>query len=872
MPPLGSALAILRRAKFADLPVQMIQRPYGQFLESSVARQPGATFDVPERTAHPVLIARSLLQIALSLQLLSNTGSARSLQSAKGASHRYFEAATQYVTSQDLLLGSYDGLEALMLEGLYQINEGNLRQGWLAFRRAIGIAQVMKVPIQSQKEEEDDESEPDPSINQVLTKSQFLWFRLNYSDRFLSLMLGLPFAAADDSFVSSRVMAADVPVGRLERMHTIIMGRLISRNQRITAAHHTTQALQSELEETDSIDQELQRVLRQFPGHWWLSPHLCDLTTGAIDSLEETSRLLAQVNQANLLLLLHLPYAIQGFSSSPQLDYAYNMHNTIKASRDVLSRFVLYRKFNQVPSCCRAVDSKALTASASLVLAHLDGHRLGRANVLMHQRLEDLGLVQMAIKSIEGLVALSPKSQGEIEARVLKGLLDTEARAADGVLHTIHFDEWGSGGECYVFEEGETLDFRAPYFGRVRIEPLEVRPNPRAAAPGGPLDRQFGIATSTSSSEEIEAWPSLQSVAPGNAVASLAGLFPGMGPLTGEFVESKSGRYLTVYNPKDGCLVSDKVALADAADVEDAVVEAEAAFPAWRKTPPNIRRDMLLNLATLILKHSQALAAMTRLTLGGPVSVVGGMEVGFAVEALRYFAGWTDKLAGETYPEEDGFFKIVRQEPLGVVSAITPWNAPIGSFCAKAAPALATGNCFIIKLSEKTPFAGLAMGSLVKAAGFPPGVFQILSGDGSTGAAISSHMRIRKVSFTGSTLTGKKIQEMAARSNLKRVTLELGGKSPALVFDDANLDNAVTWCVNAITINTGQACFAATRVYVQSRIYHAFVNKYKALVEEKTQFVGDPDDPKTIVGPVVDEAQFNRVMGFIDRGRSQGKL
>ncbi|WAO84794.1 Fungal-trans domain-containing protein [Fusarium falciforme] len=535
MPPLGSALAILRRAKFADLPLQMIQRPYGQFLESSVARQPGATFDVPERTAHPVLIARSLLQIALSLQLLSNTGSARSLQSAKGASHRYFEAATQYVTSQDLLLGSYDGLETLMLEGLYQINEGNLRQGWLAFRRAIGIAQVMKVPIQSQKEEEeDDESEPDPSINQVLTKSQFLWFRLNYSDRFLSLMLGLPFAAADDSFVSSRVMAADVPVGRLERMHTIIMGRLISRNQRISAAHHLTQALQSELEETDSIDQELQRVLRQFPGHWWLSPHLCDLTTGAIDSLEETSRLLAQVNQANLLLLLHLPYAIQGFSSSPQLDYAYNIHNTIKASRDVLSRFVLYRKFNQVPSCCRAVDSKALTASASLVLAHLDGHRLGRANVLMHQRLEDLGLVQMAIKSIEGLVALSPRSQGEIEARVLKGLLDIEARAADGVLHTIHIDEWGSGGECYVFEEGETLDFRAPYFGRVRIEPLEVRPNPRAAAPAGPLDRQFGIATSTSSSEEIEAWPPLQSVAPGNAVASLAGLFPGMGPLTGE--------------------------------------------------------------------------------------------------------------------------------------------------------------------------------------------------------------------------------------------------------------------------------------------------------------------------------------------------
>ncbi|KAJ4045436.1 hypothetical protein NW756_013479 [Fusarium oxysporum] len=328
--------------------------------------------------------------------------------------------------------------------------------------------------------------------------------------------------------------------------------------------------------------------------------------------------------------------------------------------------------------------------------------------------------------------------------------------------------------------------------------------------------------------------------------------------INNEFVDAKSDKFLTVYNPKDGSLVSDSVALAGEEDVDAAVQAAEAAFPAWRKTPPNIRRDMLLNLASSLFEHSQAMAAMTRATLGGPISVAGAMEIGFAVEALRYFAGWTDKLAGETYPEEDGFFKLVRQEPLGVVSGIIPWNAPIGSACAKAAPALATGNCFILKLSEKTPFAGLAMGSLIKAAGFPPGVFQILSGDGSTGAIIANHMRIRKVSFTGSTATGKKIQEMAARSNLKRVTLELGGKSPALIFNDANIGNAVTWCVNAITINTGQACFASSRVYVQSGIYDVFVQRYRALVEEKTKLVGDPDDPNSLVGPVVDEAQFNR--------------
>jgi len=318
--------------------------------------------------------------------------------------------------------------------------------------------------------------------------------------------------------------------------------------------------------------------------------------------------------------------------------------------------------------------------------------------------------------------------------------------------------------------------------------------------------------------------------------------------------------------------VSDRVALADEQDIEDAVDAAEAAFPAWRKTPPDVRRDMLLNLASLVHKHAASLAAMTRLTLGAPVSGMGAMEVASAAEALRYFAGWTDKLSGETFPDEDGFFKIVRQEPLGVTCGIIAWNAPIAGFCTKAGPALATGNCFILKLSEKTPFAGLAMGSLIKAAGFPAGVLQVLSGDGSTGAVISSHKRIRKVSFTGSTLTGKKIQEAAARSNLKRVTLELGGKSPALVFDDANIENAVTWCVGAVTMNTGQACFAATRVYVQSGVHTAFVARYKAMIEEKTQLVGNPDDPKTFIGPVVDKSQFDRVMGFIQRGKNQGKL
>jgi aldehyde dehydrogenase (NAD+) len=202
-----------------------------------------------------------------------------------------------------------------------------------------------------------------------------------------------------------------------------------------------------------------------------------------------------------------------------------------------------------------------------------------------------------------------------------------------------------------------------------------------------------------------------------------------------------------------------------------------------------------------------------------------------------------------------------------------PWNGPLGSVGLKAGPALATGNVFILKPSEKTPFAALALGPLIKEAGFPPGVFQVLSGDGSTGALLASHLRVRKVSFTGSVATGKKIQEMAARSNLKRVTLELGGKSPAVVFDDCNLENAVTWTVNAIAANTGQVCFAATRVYVQEGIYEEFIKRYKQGMQDRIKGIGDPDEEATLMGPLVDKAQFDRVNGFIERGqKGQGKL
>ncbi|KAH7018439.1 aldehyde dehydrogenase [Microdochium trichocladiopsis] len=342
--------------------------------------------------------------------------------------------------------------------------------------------------------------------------------------------------------------------------------------------------------------------------------------------------------------------------------------------------------------------------------------------------------------------------------------------------------------------------------------------------------------------------------------------------INNEYVDSKNAKKLELYNPADGSLIAKDVALAGEADVESAVAAAEAAYPAWRKTPATFRRDCLAKLADLIEQHGKQLASLTRISLGAPFGSFGSFEVNMCAEGFRYFAGWTDKFAGESYPQDDGFMKIVRNEPLGVTAGIIPWNGPLGNIGMKAGPALATGNVFILKPSEKTPFSALALGTLIKEAGFPPGVFQIISGDGSTGAIIASHMKIRKVSFTGSTTTGRKIQEAAAKSNLKRVTLELGGKSPAVVFDDCNLDNAVAWCVNAITGNTGQVCFAASRVYVQEGIYDEFVKRYKAAMEERGKAVGHPEEEGTIMGPLVDKAQFERVSGFVERGRSQGTL
>ncbi|OBT64254.1 hypothetical protein VE03_06882 [Pseudogymnoascus sp. 23342-1-I1] len=342
--------------------------------------------------------------------------------------------------------------------------------------------------------------------------------------------------------------------------------------------------------------------------------------------------------------------------------------------------------------------------------------------------------------------------------------------------------------------------------------------------------------------------------------------------LNNEYVESTNKEKLCVYNPATGDLVSQNVPQANEEDVNLAIHHATQAFKTgpWRTMANPLRRKILWNFSQLLEQHTAQLSQLSRLTLGAPIANIGSGEITFAAEIFEYYAGWVDKYAGESYSEAgDGMYKIVRHEALGVCTGIIPWNTPLASIAIKAAPALAMGNVFILKPSEKTPFAALALGALIKKAGFPPGVFQVLCGDGRVGAMLAGHMDVHKVSFTGSVATGKKIQQTAAMSNLKRVTLELGGKSPAVVFDDCNLENAVKWCVRGLVDNSGQICHAATRVYVQEEVATKFTEMYRVALEAKT--IGDPGLASTDLGPLVDKAQFERVSGFIHRATVDGQ-
>lgn len=335
-------------------------------------------------------------------------------------------------------------------------------------------------------------------------------------------------------------------------------------------------------------------------------------------------------------------------------------------------------------------------------------------------------------------------------------------------------------------------------------------------------------------------------------------------------MQSAKGETISIINPKDDSVVSDKVQVAGPEDIDSAVKAAQAAFPAWKALAGAKRGAIMLKFADLLEKNADRLAELESNSMGQPISVAKRMLAG-PIALWRYYAGYAGKVGGESYPpDEDGTYKIVQYEPLGVCAGICAWNGSHVLAAWKMAPAMAAGNVFILKSSEKSPVALAQYGDILNEAGFPPGVVNIVTGAGETGSLLASHMDIAKIAFTGSAFAGRAVQVAAAKSNLKRVTLELGGKSPALIFDDADIPNAVFHTSEGFLRNSGQICFASSRVLVQEGIAPEYIKTVKVAYEKAGEAMGDQSLAETKFGPLADKKQFDRVMGFLDDAKKEG--
>ena len=340
--------------------------------------------------------------------------------------------------------------------------------------------------------------------------------------------------------------------------------------------------------------------------------------------------------------------------------------------------------------------------------------------------------------------------------------------------------------------------------------------------------------------------------------------------IDGGWVDSVSGRTFETINPATGGVIT-RVVEGGKDDVNRAVAAARKAFEGgpWKKMTARERGRLLYKLADLIEQHIEELAALETLDNGKPISDSRHIDLPLVVECYRYYAGWADKIEGRTIPVNGPYFTYTRHEPIGVCAQIIPWNFPLLMQAWKWAPALAAGCTIVLKPAEQTPLSALRVGELAMEAGFPPGVVNIVPGFGETaGAALAEHMDVDKIAFTGSTEVGKLIMRAAGRTNLKRVSLELGGKSPNIVLADADLDAAVEGSFFGLFWFQGQCCTAASRLFVDGKIHDEFVERM--LARTAKQKVGDPFDPATTQGPQISQEQFDKVMGYVASGRESG--
>jgi aldehyde dehydrogenase (NAD+) len=336
----------------------------------------------------------------------------------------------------------------------------------------------------------------------------------------------------------------------------------------------------------------------------------------------------------------------------------------------------------------------------------------------------------------------------------------------------------------------------------------------------------------------------------------------------GKFVDSVSGKTFSAINPATGETIC-QVAEADKADVDLAVKAARKALEAgpWKTMDAADRGRLLYKLADRIEQNAEELATLEALNSGKIISDARGDLQG-VVNTLRYYAGWADKIEGRTVPVRGNFLSYTLRQPVGVVGQIIPWNFPLLMLAWKWGPALACGNTVVMKLAEQTPITGMRVAELALEAGFPNGVINVLNGYGETaGAALVAHPGVDKIAFTGHVDTAKIIQKSAA-DTLKRVTFELGGKSPNVVFGDADMDEAVQGAFHAIYFHGGQCCTAGSRLFVEDRAHKDFVDRLAQ--RAKGRKLGDPLDEHTQQGPQVSQEQMDKILGYVDLGQKQG--
>lgn len=345
--------------------------------------------------------------------------------------------------------------------------------------------------------------------------------------------------------------------------------------------------------------------------------------------------------------------------------------------------------------------------------------------------------------------------------------------------------------------------------------------------------------------------------------------------INGKWVLASSGETFSTFNPATAEVIC-QVAAGDKADIDGAVKAARAAFEdgPWRRMTPSERGKLIWKLADLLERQLEEFAQLESLDNGKPLAVARVADVPLAVDLFRYMAGWATKVVGHTIPISvpyapgAKFFAYTQREPIGVVGQIIPWNFPLLMAAWKLGPALATGCTVVLKPAEQTPLSALRLGELIQEAGFPDGVVNIVTGFGETaGAALAAHPGIDKVAFTGSTEVGKLIV-LTASSDLKKVSLELGGKSPNIIFDDADLEMAIPGAANAIFFNHGQCCCAGSRLYVHKKHFDKVVDGVAAAAKKIK--VGPGHAADTEMGPLVSEEQLNRVLGYLKSGVLDG--